>query len=153
MSPRTVLSVAVVAALALVAPADAAALIRVNEGMAGVSLGQSQKRVTRELGRPSAVRRDRRFRHVDWTYRRKRLVVSFRERTRRVVFLLTHNRRERTATGVGVGSTEQEVTAGVSGARCLDDVGYRWCQVEGRRAITLFLIIRGRVESISIGAV
>ena len=61
------------------------------------------------------------------------------------------NRRERTATGVGVGSTEPEVTAGVPGATCSTIRGRRWCGVARRGAATLFRFTAGRVDSVSMG--
>lgn len=150
MSRRIVIPLALAAAVALLVPTSAGAVIRVNKGMFGVSLGHTMKQVKRKLGRPGDVRRDRRLRETDWFYARRELMVAFKDRTRRVVYLATENPRERTASGVGVGSTEQEVLAGVPGTACETFRGRRVCSVHTRRAGTIFGVEAGVVEHVAI---
>ncbi|MDP8943997.1 MAG: hypothetical protein M3N16_07745 [Actinomycetota bacterium] len=150
MSRRVLVSIVLIVALALLAPSSASALVRVNKGMFGVSLGKTQKQVKRKLGRPNDVERNRRLREIDWFYDRRQLMVSFKARTRRVVSLVTSNPRERTASGVGVGSTEQEVVAGVPGATCSTRENRRFCAVFGATAATFFNLEAGRVETVVI---
>lgn len=150
MPRRVRISIALAICLVMLAPSGASALVRINKGMFGVSLGQSQKQVKRKLGRPNDAERDRRFREIDWFYDRRDLMVSFKERTRRVVSLVTTNPRERTASGVGVGSTEEEVVAGVPRVSCSTRRGRRFCAVFGAAAATFFGIEAGRVEVVTI---
>ena len=90
--------------------------------------------------------------------------TTYRYRTYRVTFfaggnvtqLDTLSTRERTTTGVGVGSTRAEVAARVAGVRCLEEFGYNHCYVgtwKPGRVITDFAIKNGRVSRISIGYV
>ena len=148
MSRRLATTFALVLVMTLAMPTIAGAVIRVNKGIFGVSLGQSQKQVKRKLGRPNDVNRSRG--HIRWFYDRKQLMVSFRSRTKRVVSLFTDNPRERTPTGVGVGSTEEQVLAGVPGVRCSDFRGARLCGVYGVTAATIFGLEAGRVIDVDV---
>ena len=68
----------------------------------------------------------------------------------------TTRRSERTARGVGVGSTEARVRARVAGVHCRSESGFRHCFVgrflPGRR-VTDFRIRGGRVRSVTVGFV
>jgi len=141
----TALALAVVVALTL-AP-SAGAVIRINRGISGISHGDTKKQVQRKLGRPSDVERERR--ETTWFYVRKQLVVTFKNRTGRVVFLNSDNPRERTASGDGIGSTEAEVVAGVPGIECDTDRGNRFCAVFGAVASTFFWMEAGRVSYVN----
>lgn len=146
-SARLVLGLAVAAVFLAAIPAVASATIRVNQGMFGIKLGQSQYHVRHKLGRPDAVKSDRKLHEVDWFYDRG-LFVAFNEKTKRVTGLLTDRGTERTSNGVGVGSTEAEVVAGVPGATCEADKGAaRLCTVQGRHAVTSFGLDNGLTVS------
>jgi hypothetical protein len=83
------------------------------------------------------------------------VTVSFQAGSR-ATGLRTTSRLERTARGVGVGSTEAQVKAGVAGVRCRTESGFRRCFV-GRflpgRLVTDFDIRNGRVSSVVVGYV
>jgi hypothetical protein len=74
----------------------------------------------------------------------------------RATSLRTSSTRERTARGVGPGSTEAQLRARVAGVRCRTESGFRHCWV-GRflpgRVVTDFRIRRGRVASVLVGYV
>src|SRR4051794_23519811 len=114
MFRRSVIATLALAVLAASAIAPgAAAVVRVNKGMFGVSIGQTKKQVKRKLGRPNDIDRGRK--ETNWFYESKQLLVTLKNRTKRVVSLYTDHPRERTANGIGVGSTEQQVVAGIRG--------------------------------------
>lgn len=83
------------------------------------------------------------------------LHVTFQGR-QKVTGVSTTRRSERTASGVGVGSTEAQVRARVAGVRCRSETGLRHCFLgrflAGRR-VTDFRIRGGRVSSVTIGFV
>jgi len=84
-----------------------------------------------------------------------RVTLTFQS-GRRVTSLRTNSRLERTAQGVGVGSTVAQVRARVSGIRCRTEPGLRHCFL-GRflpgRVVTDFRIRSGRVSSVVVGFV
>jgi hypothetical protein len=77
----------------------------------------------------------------------------FRTQDRKVFNLSTTAKSEKTATGVGVGSTAAAVKSGVKGARC--DQKHCWVgRFEGGRKVTDFqLSAKGRVTRVTVGYV
>jgi hypothetical protein len=73
-----------------------------------------RKQVRQKLGSASQIDRP----GVIWYYRRRQLAVTFGGSRLRVLALSTTNRSQRTAQGVGVGSSEQDVKRLVPGVRC-----------------------------------
>lgn len=102
--------------MSLVLPALAAAKVVINHSMFGITLGSSQTQVRAKLGKPDNVV------HVtgtaEWVYTRKRAVVMFSGRRPVVTGLYTESQAERTATGLGVGSTRQQVERAIPGVSC-----------------------------------
>ncbi|HXD59946.1 MAG TPA: hypothetical protein VN606_18615, partial [Thermoleophilaceae bacterium] len=74
-----------------------------------------------------------------------------------VTGISTRSRRERTARGVGVGSTENDVVSKVTHSRCDTIANVRTCHVgkfEPGRRVTVFLMSRrGHVSSVTVGFV
>ena len=138
------------------APAAAEALIQVDRGIAGARLGNSRAEVRAALGRPASIRTGTNDfgRFVQYRYRGG-INVIFQGR-REVSTVSTSGRGDRTARGVGVGSTEARVKARVRGVRCETIAGFRSCHT-GRftvgEVVTDFLIRNGKVTRVSIGRV
>jgi hypothetical protein len=148
-----VLVTALVGALGV--PASAQATIVVQKGIAGVQLGMTRSRVLARLGQPPK-RRSGTNDFGQWTgFVYPRVTVTFQSGAR-VTSLRTTSLRERTARGVGPGSTEAQVRARVAGVRCRSEFGFRHCFL-GRflpgRVVTDFHIRRGRVSIVVIGYV
>jgi hypothetical protein len=125
---------------------EASATVRVNQGMFGISLGQSETHVRHKLGRPDGISHDRKHHETDWYYGRKDLFLTFTGKKQRLDSMITGNPRERTANGVGVGSTEAQVTTGVRHASCEADPPGRGrvCMVESPHAFTIFGLDNGK---------
>ena len=151
---RRALVLAVVAAALAAAPAASGKIVP-NRSIAGVPLLASQAKVRAVLGAPASkkVTAGELGTFVDWRY--ARVTVTFR-RGGPVVGLQTRSPRERTATGVGVGSTEAALKRGVANVRCRTQFGFRSCtlgeELPGRR-VTVFRMRQGRVASVLVGIV
>jgi len=143
----------VVAALGLAE--SAGATIVPQKGIAGVRLGMSQAKVRSVLGKPASTKHGSNDFGVYTTFRYSRLAITFQGNTA-ATSMSTTRRSEKTATGVGVGSTEARVRSGVKGVTCKTEFGSRHCYLGafliGRR-VTDFLIKNGRVTRVNVGRV
>jgi hypothetical protein len=139
---RRLLAIAA-AGLALLAAHPAVATIRPQKGMSGLWLGMTKAQVQSKLGRPIGTGGGR--------YYYSRVWVGFR--LGRVVEITTTRSSERTASGVGVDSTEAAVHRSYPSVVCGPSGGFRKCRLgtgkPGTRA-TDFLLGHGRVLQISI---
>ncbi len=135
---------------------DAMAMIQIDRGIAGARLGASREDVRAALGKPAKAAGGRnefgRWARYDYA---GGLRVFFQGRTR-VTSVTTTGLGDRTAKGVGVGSTEADVTANVPGIRCETFETIRSCHTSdllpGKR-VTDFLITDGTVARITVGIV
>ena len=148
---------AVLCYLAAVGTAAAAGEGRVvvQQGIAGLRLGMTQSQVKAKVGLPARVERGRNELGPYTTYRYRTYSVTFFAGPR-ATQIETRSPRERTARGIGVGSTRAAVRANVAGVRCLIEFGYDHCYVgvwKPGRKITDFAIENGRVARVSIGYV
>ena len=154
---RILLAVTATALAALAAAPAAQALIQIDRGIAGARIGNSQAEVRAALGRPSAIVTGTNDfgPYTQFRYRRARLRVTFQGQTRVTAVSLT-GPGDRTARGVGVGSSEQAVKDRVAGVTCETFGGFRSCHTKqglpGQR-ITDFAIRGGRVSRVTVGIV
>jgi hypothetical protein len=139
---RRLLAIAA-AGIALLAVNPALATIRPQRGMSGVSLGMTKAQVQAKLGRPIGTGGGR--------YYYSRVWVGFR--VGRVAEITTTRSTERTASGVGVDSTEAQIRRSYPSVTCGPAAGFRRCRLgtgePGTRA-TDFLLGHGRVLQITI---
>jgi hypothetical protein len=150
---RLALLAAAILAVSLLAPAAATALIQIDRGIAGARLGNTKAEVRTALGQPRRVVTGTnmfgpftRFRYAG------RIRVTF-QGGNRVTAVSTTGLGDRTARGVGVGSTRRDVRRRVPGVRC-EAVGI--CQTgtgEPGDRITAFFLRDGRVFQVSVGIV
>jgi hypothetical protein len=144
-----------VIAVVLVVAASSDATIVVQHGIAGLELRMTKAQVRAKLGSPTKVRTGKNEfgRYTEFVY--ARVTVLFQSGSRATAFR-TFSRAERTARGVGVGSSEMQVMTKVAGVNCSTESGFRHCYV-GKflpgRVITDFQIRKGRVTSIVVGFV
>jgi hypothetical protein len=142
-------------------PAPLAGRIVVQASIDRLALGMSPTEVRRIYGEPEAVKHYSESETGkpidDWVYRRRSLVAEFREvRDGRLSLagITTFSRRQRTESGIGVGSTEAELTREIDGADCGEtDPGERWCTVGGGgrdAAQTVFVLRRGKVTEVRV---
>jgi hypothetical protein len=147
--------VATALVILLAGAAAASAALVPQRGIAGVRLAMTRAQVRAVLGAPRAAVHGRNEFGSFTVYRYRGLRVTF-QGNRTVTAILTTRTTERTAAGVGVGSTEGQVRAKVAGVRCRTESGFRHCFVgrflPGKR-VTDFRITRGRVTSVTLGFV
>ena len=132
-----------VAGITLLAVQSAAATIRPQYGMSRVVLGMSKAQVRARLGAPVATGGGRLYFARVW--------VGFR--LGHAVEITTTRSTERTASGVGVDSSEAAVRAAYPSVVCAPSGGFRRCRLgsgkPGTRA-TDFLLGHGRVLQVSV---
>jgi hypothetical protein len=147
----TVVAVAVllfVPASAAVVPVNPVVDVE-NGGLFGVRLGQTDKQVRQALGRPDDVTKVPRL-GIHWFYERFDLQMFLNQRTKRVDELFTGDAGAKTASRVGVGSTEQQIVQAFPDALCVTTGSSRGCNVGGRDSVTTFYLQSGSVHIIEV---
>jgi hypothetical protein len=143
------------AVIFLAASSEASAMIQIDRGIAGARLGATRATVRAALGKPAktATGTNDFGPFVRYTYRGGLRVIF--QGKRRVSAVFTTGLGDRTASGVGVGSTEAKADA-LPGVKCETIAGSRSCHTgaftAGRR-VTDFVISGGKVTSVSVGFV
>jgi hypothetical protein len=130
---------------------SAAATIVVQRGIAGISIGMSQKKVRAVLGKPTKAFKSKNAFGIYVEYRYRKLVLDF-QGPGPLSNISTTRRSERTSTGVGVGSTMAQVQTKVPGAHCKVQL----CSVGNAlpgKIVTTFYLRMGKVTQVSVGRV
>jgi hypothetical protein len=133
----------------------AAAMIQLDRGIAGARIGASRAAVRAALGSPAKVTGGRNDFGAFVRYRYEGGLRVMFQGKRRVTSVFTSGLGDRTASGVGVGSTEAEVDA-LPGVKCETIAGAGSCHTgsfEPGRRVTSFRVLRGTVASVSVGLV
>lgn len=126
-----------------------------QRSIAGVSLGASEAKVRMVIGAPLQVRRGRNDfgPFVELGYRRLRFTL---QGGRQVTAVTTTRPAERTASGVGVGTTERAVLRGIRAVSCATSFGSRRCTIGDElpgETVTVFFIAKGKVSRVTLGIV
>jgi hypothetical protein len=154
---RLLASLAVLGALAVIAPGNAAAIIQIDQGIAGVRLGNTKKQVRAALGTPKRIRHGSSelgpFTQFDYAGR----IRVFFSGGNRVTLVATRGLGDRTARGVGVRSRLNAVRNRVPGVTCEPpSLGLRVCHTndfEPGQVVTSFILKNGRVIRADVGVV
>jgi hypothetical protein len=144
-------------AAALLLPAGTAhALIQIDRGIAGARIGNSRSEVRAALGTPSSITRGTNDFGPWLNYRYAGGIRVMFQGRREVTSVSTTGRGDRTAQGVGVGSSEAAVKSRVPGVTCETFGSLRTCHtgdfLAGQR-VTDFRIVSGKVASVGVGIV
>lgn len=150
----TVAGIATVALMAAGMPSASAEIVP-GVGMKGIKLDQKKKTVIRRLGQPEWIEKGTNdFGKFQVLHYRKRFVVNLENKF--VVAVSTESKGQRTAEGVGVGSTKGQVKRKVDGVVCERIIGVKVCHVGDYlpgEAVTEFRITDRLVTEVSIGRV
>lgn len=138
------------AALAVAAQAPPATANITFEGIGPASLDMSGEDVRETLGPPSASHELRGRDAVVLIYRRRKLEVTLHRGRNRLVAVKTTSRAQRTASGLGVGSTDRAVRTRLRDEKCSTAAGHRVCSVERAGIVMDFECRRGRVVRVGV---
>jgi len=157
---RLLLLAALIGAATLLVPSQAAAIIQLERGISGVRLGDTKREVRQDLGKPRRIvnRTGELGPFTEFRYRGRITVTFFGGNE--VTAVATAGPGDRTARGVGVGSTRRQVRNRVPDVRCRNVPGpgpaFAFCDRGQRRAggrVTAFHIRNGRVFRVTVGIV
>ena len=136
-------------------------LIVPQQSIDKLKLGMTPAAVRQVFGKPDAVQQASESETGkpidDWLYRRRGLTAEFRQVTNgrfSLAGVFTTSPQERSASGAGVGRTERQLKAALTGLDCgPGDPGERWCTVGGNTPDarqTVFFLRSGRVTEVRV---
>ena len=153
-------AVAIACLLGLLALAPLAeSRIVVQRGIAGINLNMTRARVIQNKGQPDSQRivSNEILGQVRiMRYGRTRVSFNGTRNDSRAISVDTRSRRQRTRSGVGVGSTENQVKNRIQGVQCRTESGTRHCfkgQFAAGERVTDFRIRQGRVSRVTVAFV
>jgi hypothetical protein len=143
-------------ALALALPAQAGAMIQIDQGIAGARIGNSQAQVKAALGTPDLVKTGNNV-FGPWTqfFYEGGLRVFFQGNDE-VTSVATLGRGDRTSKGIGVGNTEKALKQKHPSLKCETVGGFRSCHTgngEPGERVSDFWISKGKVTRVVVGIV
>ena len=159
MSNRNLLPLALAATGALafgaLLPVTADARIILGKGAGGVAIGDTSKDVVRALGKPGKVQRYKTG--YNWLYPGYWITLTTR---RTVLGVETGDPKQRTAKGIGPGSTRKQVQTAYPAAKCesVDVLDIKRCRlvtnVSGKKIPNVFVLgNNAKVYAVDIGSV
>jgi hypothetical protein len=152
---RRAFPIAAAAVAAVVVAASASAAIVPQQGIAGVKIGMTQAKVRSVLGAPKSVKHGSND-FGKYTILKYGGLQALFQGNATLTSVSTTRTSERTASGIGVGSSEGQVKAKIKGVKCVSDSGFRHCYLgrftAGHR-VTDFAIKRGKVTRVDVGLV
>jgi hypothetical protein len=154
---RLLVTLALLAGLAVMIPGEAAAIIQIDKGIAGVRVGNTKKQVRAALGAPKRIRHGNSelgpFTQFDYAGR----IRVFFSGGNRVTLVSTRGLGDRTARGIGVRSRLSAVRNRVPGVTCEPpSLGLGVCHTNefvGGQRVTSFILRNGRVIRADVGVV
>jgi hypothetical protein len=151
------LVLAATVAITLASAATAEAVIQVQKGISGIRLGMSRAQVKAGLGDPARTKTGHNdFGPFTQLLYRGGITITFQGNASVTAVAITGH-TDRTPSGVGVGSTENQVKRGVRGVKCQTLAAVRDCHVgaflPGRRVTDFIVGANGRVTRVTIGFV
>ena len=153
---RIVVTLAAALTISLVTAATASAQIDIDKGIAGARIGNTKAQVHAALGNPTSKKSGKNDFGPFLEERYRGGIVVGYQGAKRVSSVTTTGLGDRTAAGVGVGSTEAAVKKHVPGVTCRTFVGTRSCHTHdflaGQR-VTDFFLKNGKVTRVSVGVV
>lgn len=153
---RIALPLCTALAIPLIAASAASAQIQVDKGIAGARINNTKAQVHAALGAPTSKKTGQNDFGPFLEERYRGGIVVGYQGAKRVSSVTTTGLGDRTAAGIGVGSTEAAVKAKVPGVKCQTIGGFRSCHTNdflaGQR-ITDFFLKNGKVTRVSVGVV
>jgi hypothetical protein len=112
-------------------PATASARIVPQKAIHGAHLGKTKAEIRNKLGAPDKrrvlVSSITGTKFVQFRYGKTKVAFDGTKKSSKVNTVQTKDPKQRTDTGVGVGSTKAKVKAGVPGVKCRNESGFRHC--------------------------
>jgi hypothetical protein len=152
---RRAVALAGIVCCALALAGTASATIVIGRGVAGVRLGMSQAAVRAKLGTPVKVVKAKNEFGPYTEFRYRGYVVDF-QNNETVTAVATTLAREKTPSGVGVGSTWAQVRRKVPHLICTGSAVFGDCHVGNLlpgRTVTDFFVKSGKVVRVLVGIV
>lgn len=140
---------------AVLASSAAAAAIVPQQGIAGVKIGMTQAKVRSVLGAPKSIKHGSND-FGKYTLLKYGGLRALFQGNAVLTDVSTTRASDRTASGIGVGSSEAQVKAKVKGVKCKTDSGFRHCylgKLTAGHRVTDFAIKRGKVSRVDVGVV